>query len=122
MSISSFKWMTSDDASFPPLLASFNSQRIPRTLPLLSSSIHWRIWPGACLVGTPCITMLLALVLTCWGFGMPGVDGGGVGGVRCLFAGTGIAFGPVVGCFPLSFLVGGGPGLSDDVVEVAASA
>ena len=70
------------------------------------------------------MTMLLALVLACWGFGVPGVDGGvGGGDVRCLFTGTGIAFGPVVGCFPFAFFVGGGPGgLGGDVVEVAASA
>ena len=36
----------------------------------------------------------------------------------CTFAGSGLAPGPVAGCFPFSLLVGGG----DGVVEVVASA
>ena len=50
--------MTSEDASFPVLLSSGSSHRVPRNLmlPWLSSSIQRRIWPGLYLVGAPCRT------------------------------------------------------------------
>ncbi|RPB20860.1 hypothetical protein L211DRAFT_497418 [Terfezia boudieri ATCC MYA-4762] len=64
MSISSAKYITSDDAAFPTLLPSSNNHRMPLIWALLlSSSIHLRIRPGLYLVGAACKTT--ACVRTC---------------------------------------------------------
>ena len=96
--------------------------------PLLSSATHRRISPGLYFVGAACRMMVLDCFAGGAGHGAgPGFGfcagiafapvasdflGGRVaGGGECLGA-----FGPVVGCLPLSFLV------DKCVVEVAASA
>ena len=118
--------MTSEEARFPSLLWSERSQRIlEMCIPLLSSSIHRRICPALYLVGAAWSTIVRECCTT--GLRDPrgtlfatvaavlvGVLGGGDG--DCLEA----AFGPKVGCLPLSFFVGAASG--GGVVEVAASA
>ena len=77
-------------------------------LPWLSSSIQRRIWPGLYLVGAACRTTARGCVSLCWVFGGRRVGGGvfvGGEGAIWAFGGTGIAFAPVAGCFPLSLVV-----------------
>ena len=102
---------------------------MPRILiSLLSSSIHRRICPVLYFVGAACRTIVCAAGLDFFGGVAPVAEfvtlllvGCGGGGGGCRLAGTGVAFGPVVGCFPLSFLVGGGGSGSSGVgvAEVA---
>ena len=62
--MAAFKSTTSEDAAFPVLLGSCNSQRIPRIVVLLlSSSIHRRIWPGLYFVGAACSMRMMVLAV-----------------------------------------------------------